>query len=50
MEAGRWDDVVPAYREQYARFVESCVESREEFESEEDAGRKAERLWSFDPR
>jgi hypothetical protein len=29
VEKGRWDEVVPIYRDQYAKFMESCIESRE---------------------
>jgi hypothetical protein len=50
VEKGRWDEVVPNYRDQYAKFVESCIESREEDETEEDAVRKADKLWPFDLR
>ena len=30
----RWEEVLPQYREQYRRFLASCVESREEDEDE----------------
>lgn len=50
VEAGRWDEVVPIYREQYAGFVKSCVASREEDETVEDAHEKADRLLPFDLR
>jgi hypothetical protein len=50
VEAGRWDAVVPVYREQYAEFVESCIRSREVDETVEDAQKKADRLWPFDLR
>jgi hypothetical protein len=50
VEAGKWDEVVPVYRAQYAEFVDSCVASREEHETVEDAKKKADRLWPFDLR
>jgi hypothetical protein len=50
VEKGRWDEVVPIYRDQYAKFVESCIESREEDQTEENAVRKADKLWPFDLR
>ncbi|KAI6901118.1 hypothetical protein KC334_g8287, partial [Hortaea werneckii] len=50
VEERRWDDVVHAYREEYAGFVKACVASREECETEEDAERKADKLWPFDLR
>jgi hypothetical protein len=50
VEKGRWDEVVPVYRDQYAKFVESCIESREEDETEEEAVRKADKLWPYDLR
>lgn len=50
VEEGRWDEVLPVYREQYAEFVSACVASREEMETEEDAVKKADRLWPFDLR
>lgn len=48
VEEGKWDQVLPVYREQYAEFVSACVASREEVETEEDAVKKADRLWPFD--
>jgi len=50
VEEGRWDEVLPVYREQYAEFVSACIASREEDETEEDAVEKADRLWPFDLR
>lgn len=50
VEEGRWNEVVPMYREEYAGFVKACVASREEYETEEDAERKADKLWPFDLR
>lgn len=50
VEEGRWDGVLPAYREQYAEFVSACIASREEDETEQDAVEKANRLWPFDLR
>lgn len=50
VEEGRWEEVVPVYREQYAEFVSACIVSREEDESEDDAKRKADALWPFDMR
>lgn len=50
VEGGRWDEVVPVYREQYAEFVSACIASREEDETEGDAERKADALWPFDLR
>ncbi|WPH00052.1 Hypothetical protein R9X50_00287500 [Acrodontium crateriforme] len=50
IEAGRWDEVIPIYREQFAEFVSACIASREEDETEEDARRKADALWPFDLR
>jgi hypothetical protein len=50
VEAERWDEVLPVYREQYAEFVSACVSSREQDETMEDAERKADRLWPFDLR
>lgn len=50
VEEGRWDEVLPVYREQYAEFVDSCIASREESETVEDAKRKADRLWPYDLR
>lgn len=50
VEEGRWEEVVPVYREQYAEFVNACIASREEDETEDDAKRKADKLWPFDLR
>jgi hypothetical protein len=50
VEKGRWDEVVPIYRDQYAKLVESCIESREEDDTGEDAIEKADKLWPFDLR
>ncbi|KAM0714559.1 hypothetical protein Q7P37_009855 [Cladosporium fusiforme] len=50
VEEGRWNEVVPMYREEYAGFVKTCVASREEDETEEDAEKKADKLWPFDLR
>jgi hypothetical protein len=50
VEKGRWDEVVPIYRDQYAKFVESCIESRDEDVTEADAVEKANKLWPFDLR
>ncbi|SMQ47571.1 unnamed protein product [Zymoseptoria tritici ST99CH_3D7] len=50
VEEGRWNEVIPVYREQYAEFVSACIASREEDENEEDAKRKADALWPFDLR
>ncbi|KAK6381113.1 hypothetical protein LTR81_027610 [Elasticomyces elasticus] len=50
IEEGRWHEVVPIYREQYAEFVSACVASREEDETAEDAEKKADKLWPFDLR
>jgi hypothetical protein len=50
VEAGRWDEVLPVYREQYAEFVSACITSRVEDETVEDAQKKADRLWPFDLR
>ncbi|KAK4553092.1 hypothetical protein LTR86_009819 [Recurvomyces mirabilis] len=48
VENSRWDEVVPIYREQYAGFVRACIASREEDETEEDAQKKADKLWPFE--
>ena len=50
IEDGRWDEVVPIYREQYAEFVSACIASREEDEKVQDAEKKANELWPFDLR
>lgn len=50
IEEGRWDDVVPIYREQYAEFVSACIASREHHETVQDAEEKANKLWPFDLR
>lgn len=50
VEKGRWDDVFPIYREQYAEFVNACIESREQDETVQDAEEKANKLWPFDLR
>ncbi|KAK6404292.1 hypothetical protein LTR81_020874 [Elasticomyces elasticus] len=50
IEEGRWHEVVPIYREQYAEFVSACIASREEDETAEDAEKKADKLWPFDLR
>jgi hypothetical protein len=50
VEAGRWDEVLPVYREQYAEFVSACITSREDDETVEDAERKADRLWPLNLR
>ncbi|RMZ83363.1 hypothetical protein DV737_g1653, partial [Chaetothyriales sp. CBS 132003] len=34
VEADRWQEVLPVYREEYARFIGACVASWEEHESE----------------
>ena len=48
VEEGRWEEILPVYREQYAEYVSACVTSREEDETEQDAVNKAYRLWPFD--
>lgn len=50
IEEGRWDEVVPIYREQYAEFVSACIGSREQDETVQDAEEKANKLWPFDLR
>ncbi|KAK3612843.1 hypothetical protein LTR56_028211, partial [Elasticomyces elasticus] len=50
IEEGRWHEVVPIYREQYAEFVSACIASREEDEPAEHAEEKADKLWPFDLR
>jgi len=50
VEMGRWEEVLPMYRTEYERFIEACVASREEGESESEAMRKGQRLWPFDLR
>lgn len=50
IEEGRWNEVIPIYREQYAEFVSACIASREENETAEDAKKNAEKLWPFDMR
>ncbi|KAK5689299.1 hypothetical protein LTR17_026357 [Elasticomyces elasticus] len=50
IEEGRWHEVVPIYREQYAEFVSACIASREEDETAEDAEKKVDKLWPFDLR
>lgn len=50
VEVGRWEEILPLYREEYARFIEACVASREDSESESEAVAKGERLWPFDLR
>jgi len=50
VRADKWDEILPRYREQYGNFVHSCVESREEGESESEAVEKAQRLWLYDLR
>ncbi|KAK6001278.1 hypothetical protein QM012_002609 [Aureobasidium pullulans] len=50
VSAERWDEVLPVYREQYEKFVESCVASKEQHETEAAALEKAQRLWPFDMR
>jgi hypothetical protein len=44
IEEGRWDEVVPIYREQYAEFVSACIGSREQDETVQDAEEKANKL------
>ena len=50
VEKGRWDEVLPVYRQQYAEFVNACVASREADETVADAVKKADRLWPYDLR
>ncbi|KAK0950488.1 hypothetical protein LTR12_018298 [Friedmanniomyces endolithicus] len=50
VEAGRWEEVLPMYRGEYERFIEACVASREEGESQSEAIKKGQRLWPFDLR
>ncbi|THX69793.1 hypothetical protein D6D08_05922 [Aureobasidium pullulans] len=50
VSAERWEEVLPIYREQYGQFVDACIASREEGESQAVAVEKAQRLWPFDLR
>ena len=50
VEADRWEGVLTMYRAEYERFIEACVTSREQDESEHEAIRKGQRLWPFDLR
>jgi hypothetical protein len=50
IEEERWDEAIPIYREQYTEFVSACIASREEHETEEDAKKKADKLWPFNLR
>jgi hypothetical protein len=50
VSAERWEEILPIYREQYEQFIDACIASREEGESEGVAVEKAQRLWPFDLR
>ncbi|KAK5167740.1 uncharacterized protein LTR77_007439 [Saxophila tyrrhenica] len=48
VEGSNWEETLVKYRAEWNRFRDSCVENREEHESEEDAVAAAERLWPWD--